>query len=67
MDFKVGDAVIRHWNKQLYFICHDVDGDKQEFLISKNKGEKVSKCKVCEHVSNLTLATPKEIEQGYRD
>ena len=31
-NFKIGDAVIRRWNNRLYYICHDADNDKWEFL-----------------------------------
>ena len=36
-NFKVGDAVIRRWNNQVYYICHDIDSDKWEFMIDKTK------------------------------
>ena len=40
-NFKIDDAVIRKYNNRLYYICHDVDNDKWEFLISPVKGQKV--------------------------
>ena len=63
--FKVDDAIIRRWNNNLYYICHDVDNDKWEFLIDKAKGQKVSKCKVCEYFGSMRLATAEEINAGY--
>ncbi|KYQ83551.1 hypothetical protein AWW72_13260 [Acinetobacter sp. NRRL B-65365] len=62
--FKVGDKVIRHFNGKVYFINHLV-GD-EEFLISHGKDTSVSKCQICEHISNLTIATPEEIAVGHR-
>ena len=64
-NFKVGEAVIRKWNNRLYYICHDVDSDKWEFLIDKVKGQKVSKCEACEYFGNMRLATTEEINAGY--
>lgn len=64
-NFKIGNAVIRKWNNRLYYICHDVDNDKWEFLISPVKGQKVSKCDVCEYFGNMRLATTDEINVGY--
>lgn len=64
-NFKIGDAVIRRWNSSLYYICHDIDSDKWEFMIDQTKGQKVSKCKVSECYSNLRLATEQEQKQGY--
>lgn len=64
-NFKIGDAVIRRWNNSLYYICHDIDSDKWEFLIDQTKGQKFSKCKVAECFSNLRLATEQEQKQGY--
>ena len=64
-NFKIGDAIVRKWNNRLYYICHDVDNDKWEFLISPVKGQKVSKCDVCEYFGNMRLATTKEINIGY--
>lgn len=49
----VGDKVIRMWNGKEYYICHDVDNGS-EFLIDKIKGQKLSKCKICELPENLT-------------
>lgn len=66
-NFKVGDAVVRRWNNRVYYICHDVDSDKWEFVIDQVKGQKLSKCKVCEMFSNLRLANEAEIIQGYAD
>ena len=64
-NFKIGDAVIRRWNNRLYYICHDIDSDKWEFMIDQTKGQKFSKCKVSECFSNLRLATEQEQKQGY--
>ena len=64
-NFKIGDAIVRKWNNRLYYICHDVDDDKWEFLISPVKGQKVSKCKTCEYFGNMRLATTEEINIGY--
>jgi hypothetical protein len=64
-NFKVGDAVIRRWNNSLYYICHDIDSDKWEFMIDQTKGQKFSKCKVSECFSNLRPATEQEQKQGY--
>lgn len=64
-NFKVGDAVIRRWNNRLYYICHDIDSDKWEFMIDQTKGQKFSKCKIAECFSNLRLATEQEQKQGY--
>ena len=64
-NFKIGDAVIRRWNNRLYYICHDVYSDKWEFLISPVKGQRVSKCDVCEYFGNMRLATNDEIITGY--
>ena len=64
-DFKIGNAVIRKCNNRLYYICHDVDSNKLEFLISPVKGQKVSKCDVCEYFGNMRLATTEEINTGY--
>ena len=64
-NFKIDDAVIRRWNNSLYYICHDVDSDKWEFLIDKSKGQKVSKCETCEYFGNMRLATTEEINTGY--
>lgn len=50
---KVGDKVIRKWNNQIYYICHDVDNGS-EFLIAKKPNTPVSKCKICELPCNLT-------------
>lgn len=66
-NFQVGDAVVRKWNNAVYYICHDVDSDKWEFLIDPIKDQKVSKCKVCECFSNLRLADKTEIRRGYAD
>lgn len=66
-NFKIGDAVIRKWNNRLYYICHDVDSEKWEFIIDATKGQKFSKCKTCEYFGNLRLATKTEIERGYAD
>ena len=66
-DFQIGDAVVRRWNNAVYYICHDVDCDKQEFLISKTKGERVSKCNVCEMYSNLRHATVEEMTRELAD
>lgn len=63
--FKIDDAVIRRWNNRLYYICHDVDNDKWEFLISSVKGQMASKCEVCEYFGNMRLATNEEIKNGY--
>ena len=63
-NFKIGDTVIRRWNNRLYYICHDIDTEKWEFLIDTTKGQKVSKCKVAECFSNLRYATTNE-QQGY--
>lgn len=62
--FNVGDKVIRHFNGKVYFINHLV-GD-EEFLISYGKDTPVSKCQICEHISNLTIATEQEIAAGHR-
>ena len=64
-NFKIGDAVIRRWNNRLYYICHDIDTEKWEFLIDQTKDRKVSKCKVVECFSNLRYATTNEQQQGY--
>ena len=64
-NFKIGDAVIRRWNNSLYYICHDIDTEKWEFLIDQTKDQKVSKCKVVECFSNLRHATANEQQQGY--
>jgi ABC-type bacteriocin/lantibiotic exporter with double-glycine peptidase domain len=64
-NFKIGDAVIRHWNNRLYYICHDIDTEKWEFMIDQTKGQKFSKCKVSECFSNLRPATEQEQKQGY--
>ena len=64
-NFKIGDAVIRCWNNRLYYICHDIDTEKWEFLIDPTKGQKVSKCKVAECFSNLRYATKDEKQTGY--
>ncbi len=64
-NFKIGDAVIRRWNNRLYYVCHDIDTEKWEFLIDPTKGQKVSKCKVVECFSNLRHATTNEQQQGY--
>lgn len=66
-NFKIGDAVIRRWNNRLYYICHDIDQDKWEFLIDTTRDQKVSKCKVAECYSNLRLATELEKQSGYAD
>ena len=63
--FKVDDAIIRRWNNRLYYICHDVDNDKLEFLISSVKGKRVSKCDVCEYFGNMMLATISSFVAGY--
>ncbi|MDH2463950.1 hypothetical protein [Acinetobacter baumannii] len=52
-EFKVGDRVLRHFNKKVYFVNHRV-GD-EEYLISCEKDTPVSKCQICEHFSNLKL------------
>ncbi|ARN31518.1 TPA: hypothetical protein LUC54_001843 [Acinetobacter baumannii] len=52
-EFKVGDRVLRHFNKKVYFVNHRV-GD-EEYLISYEKDTPVSKCQICEHFSNLKL------------
>lgn len=59
--YEVGDPVIRHWNNQLYYICHDVDNGS-EFLIAEKPNTPVSKCRVCEMPCNLKHATDAEIE-----
>lgn len=64
-NFNVGDAVIRRWNSCLYYICHDIDSDKWEFMIDQTKDQKFSKCKISECFSNLRLATDQEQKQGY--
>lgn len=64
-NFKIGDAVIRRWNNRLYYICHDIDSDKWEFMIDQTKGQKFSKCKVSECFSNLRPVTEQEQKQGY--
>lgn len=64
-NFKIGDTVIRRWNNRLYYICHDIDTEKWEFLIDQTKGQKVSKCKVAECFSNLRYATKDEKQTGY--
>lgn len=66
-DFKFGDAVVRKWNNRVYYICHDVDSDKWEFMIDPIKDQKLSKCKVCEMFRNLRLADETEIRRGYAD
>lgn len=66
-NFKVGDAVIRRWNNRLYYICHDIDSDKWEFMIDQTKGQKFLKCKASECFSNLRLATEQEQKQGYAE
>lgn len=66
-DFSIGDQVVRRWNNRVYFICHDVDTSKQEFLIDEIENTPVRKIKVCEMSSNLRLATELEIECGYAD
>lgn len=66
-DFKVGDAVVRRWNNRVYYIYHDVDSNKWEFVIDPVKGQKLSKCKVCEMFSKLRLADAVEIKRGFAD
>lgn len=66
-NFKVGDAVVRRWNNRVYYICHDVDSDKQEFMIDQVKDQKFRKCKTCEIFSNLRLADETEVKRGYAD
>lgn len=66
-EFKVGDAIVRRWNNQVYYICHDIDSDKWEFMIDKIKGQKFSKCKISECFSNMRLATPLEIVAGFAE
>lgn len=66
-DFKVGDAVVRRWNNHVYYICHDIDNDKWEFMIDKVKDKKFSKCKTSECYSNMRIATEDEILKGYAD
>ncbi|MBQ0111516.1 MAG: hypothetical protein KBT03_00130 [Bacteroidales bacterium] len=66
-NFKVGDAVVRRWNNNVYYICHDTDSDKWEFLIDKEEGQKVSKCKISECYSNMRLATEDELKNGYAE
>lgn len=66
-DFKIGDAVVRRWNKKVYYIIADVDNDKWESLISEDNGAKVKHCKVCETYSNLRYATQEEICDGYAE
>lgn len=66
-EFVVGDAVIRKWNNRLYYICHDIDSDKWEFMIDKIKGQKFKKCKISECFSNLRYATKEEITKGYAE
>lgn len=66
-DFKVGDAVVRRWNNRVYYICHDIDYSKWEFLIDPIKGQKFSKCKISECYSNLRLANDQEIQKGYAE
>ena len=64
-NFKIGDAVIRRWNNRLYYICHDIDSDKWEFMIDQTKDQKFQKCKVSECFSNLRPTTELEQKQGY--
>ncbi len=66
-EFMVGDAVIRRWNNQLYYICHDIDSEKWEFMIDRIKGQKFSKCKISEYFGNLRLATQEELTKGYAE
>ena len=66
-NFMIDEAVIRRWNNQLYYICHDIDNDKCEFMVDKVKGQKLSKCKVAECYMNLRLATEDEISRGYAE
>lgn len=63
--FKINDPVIRKWNSQLYYICHDIDNGG-EYLIGKEPNTPFNKCKVCELHSNLSHATKTEVELGYR-
>lgn len=66
-NFEVGNAVIRRWNNRLYYIIVDVDYNKWEFLIHKNRDAKVKYCKVCDMYSNLRLATMDEFVKGYAE
>lgn len=58
-EFKVGDRVLRHFNKKVYFVNHRV-GD-EEYLISYEKDTPVSKCQICEHFSNLKLVADPDL------
>ena len=64
--FEVGDAIVRKWNNQVYYLIVDIDNDGQEFLISKDKNAKFKDCKVSDNICNFDHATPQEINAGHR-
>ena len=64
--FEVGDAIVRKWNNQVYYLIVDIDNDGQEFLIHRDKNAKFKDCKVSDNVCNFTHATPQEIKAGKR-
>ena len=64
--FEVGDAVVRRWNNQVYYLIFDIDSDGQEFLIHKDKNAKFKDCKISDLVCNFTHAEPEEIKAGKR-
>ncbi len=64
--FEVGDAIIRKWNNQVYYLIVDIDNDGQEFLISKDKNAKFKDCKVSDNICNFNHATHAEIKAGHR-
>lgn len=64
--FEVGDAIVRRWNNQVYYLIVDIDNDGQEFLIHKDKNAKFKDCKISDIVCNFTHAEPEEIKAGKR-
>lgn len=64
--FEQGDAVVRRWNNQVYYLIVDIDNNGQEFLIHKDKNAKFKDCKISDLVCNFTHAEPEEIAAGHR-
>ena len=64
--FEQGDAVVRRWDNQVYYLIVDIDNNGQEFLIHKDKNAKFKDCKISDLVCNFTHAEPEEIKAGHR-
>lgn len=59
--YNLGDAVVRRWNNQIYWVVADIDNGS-EYLLADAPNKTFNDCKVCDLPSNLKPATPEILQ-----